>query len=122
MIFAAPTGITDDHELATIFQYQPVHAGWISPLDRLVAQGVIKAPRSSVLGHPYTTPYASIADMRGGFGNAGALLAAADPATADLDEIVQLQQKQATMQLVSTVAIVAIAVTAVLSALARKGA
>src|SRR5262245_7432153 len=50
MIYAlsAPTGILDDHELASIFTwYQPVHAGWISPLDRMVRKGTLPSPEAS---------------------------------------------------------------------------
>lgn len=140
--FGAPTGIPDDHELSWIFQYQPVHAGWISPLDQMAADAYVAAggvlPEESYpddfvappvnamaplapMG-PATSiaiPYASVADLRGaGFGNPLLAAAATDPSTFDV--LVRLQKRQAFMQLVSTGAIVVIALTAIVSAAVRK--
>ncbi len=142
--FSAPTGIPDDHELSWIFQYQPVHAGWISPLDQMAedayvaAGGVIPeasypddvAPVAEVppvvvqAAGPMTSiaiPYASVADMRGarGFGD-GLLPTATAPDPATFDVLVRLQKRQAFMQLVSTGAIVVIALTAIVTAAVRK--
>lgn len=132
---SAPTGIPDDHELARIWGYQPVHAGWISPLDRMVAKAYLQnnplpdqAPVDAPIPVPATAgttatvsiPYASVSEMQG-LGNP--LLARLAETTADdsqLALLTKLQKRQTFFQLISTSAIVVIATTAVLSAIYRK--